>query len=401
MKRRIACCLLGLNFALGCAPVQHQRASPPKPSHEPRQAAGADAKRPARFDRVPEARALDAEPRGARQKSALKDRVPFQGAALEPVVEAQSEPACALPDSTLPHGFYRDDEHTAGQVVLTFDDGPTVNHTPRVLKLLERHGYQATFFLVGKNIRSNTYQLVQRMVEQGHTIGSHSYNHDVEMSFRDYGERTIGYIQGQHEATQMLIELALVATSAEDFREIYERVFGIPEGRYLSGTELRTQWPEWERRHFDLLRERGYPVVSRQDDTARPYPIVYSRPPGGGPYLGAPGRLRKLNDEALRRVGFLNVLWHDASGDTVDGVRNDPVALQGNLRRSVRRGGVALLHGYIRKDALEAFFGQLDAHDDWQVVSLDSYAQAKYGCSPKAVRHALMSARASALPEQG
>ncbi|MCA9627822.1 MAG: polysaccharide deacetylase family protein, partial [Myxococcales bacterium] len=281
---------------------------------------------------------------------------------------------------------------TAGEVVLTFDDGPTVNHTPRVLKLLERHGYAATFFLVGKNVRSNTYHLVQRMLEQGHTIGSHSYNHDVEMSFRD-NERSVGYIHGQHETTQILIELALLATSPEDFRAIYQRVFGIPEGRYLSGTELRTKWPEWEARHFELLRERGYPVLSREDDAARRYPVVYSRPPGGGPYLGSPKRLRKLNDAALERVGFLNVLWHDASGDTVEGVRNDSTALVGNLQRATRRGGVVLLHDYIRKDALETYLTELDKNDDWQVISLDSYSEAKYGCSPQAMRQALMAAR--------
>ncbi|MEZ4372398.1 MAG: hypothetical protein R3B07_16345 [Polyangiaceae bacterium] len=45
--------------------------------------------------------------------------------------------------------------------------------------------------------------------------------------------------------------------------------------------------------------------MSHEDDSARRYPIVYSRPPGGGhPYLGAPKRLRKLNDAAPRAVGF-------------------------------------------------------------------------------------------------
>lgn len=347
-------------------------------------------KTPARFSELPERHAVE-DVRGARQKSVPSDRVSDPGRSTQ--VDAMPlEAECVLPSVALPHGFYRDDAHTPGEVVLTFDDGPTVNHTPRVLKLLEKHGYAATFFLVGKNIRSNTYHLVQRMLEQGHTIGSHSYNHDVEMSFRD-SERSVGYIQGQHETTQILIELALLAASVEDFRAIYQRVFGVAEGRYLSGTELRTDWPKWEARHFELLRERGYPVLSHEDDSARRYPVVYSRPPGGGPYLGAPKRLRKLNDEALARVGFLNVLWHDASGDTVEGVRNDPVALSENLRRSTRRGGVVLLHDYIRKDALEAYLTQLDTNEDWQVVTLDSYSEAKYGCSSRAMRAAMMAAR--------
>ena len=34
--------------------------------------------------------------------------------------------------------------------------------------------------------------------------------------------------------------------------------------------------------------------------------------------------------------------------------------------------------------------------DDWQVVSLDSYSEAKYGCSPPALRQAMMAARPAA-----
>lgn len=61
-------------------------------------------------------------------------------------------------------------------ISLTFDDGPDPMITPRVLDLLEEYDVKAAFFLVGKNIEGNE-ALVQRMVEEGHVIGNHSYSH--------------------------------------------------------------------------------------------------------------------------------------------------------------------------------------------------------------------------------
>lgn len=61
-------------------------------------------------------------------------------------------------------------------VALTFDDGPDATFTPMLLDVLKKHKAKATFFLIGKNIAGNE-GLVQRMVDEGHTVGNHSYNH--------------------------------------------------------------------------------------------------------------------------------------------------------------------------------------------------------------------------------
>ncbi len=64
-----------------------------------------------------------------------------------------------------------------GAVALTFDDGPHPVMTPRILDLLDRYDYRATFFLVGKQAVMYP-DLVQEIVERGHEIGSHSYTHN-------------------------------------------------------------------------------------------------------------------------------------------------------------------------------------------------------------------------------
>ena len=63
-----------------------------------------------------------------------------------------------------------------GHFCLTFDDGPDPIMTPKILKILNKHGAKATFFLIGKNIISNE-ELVKKISEEGHSIGNHTYYH--------------------------------------------------------------------------------------------------------------------------------------------------------------------------------------------------------------------------------
>lgn len=62
------------------------------------------------------------------------------------------------------------------EVALTFDDAPDDQFTPLVLDVLKREGVQATFFVVGNRIEAHP-EVVQRIVEEGHLLGNHSYNH--------------------------------------------------------------------------------------------------------------------------------------------------------------------------------------------------------------------------------
>jgi len=65
----------------------------------------------------------------------------------------------------------------AGRMLyLTFDDGPDGAWTPVLLDLLRAHQACASFFLVGRNVERHP-ELVQRMVDEGHRLGNHSYTH--------------------------------------------------------------------------------------------------------------------------------------------------------------------------------------------------------------------------------
>ncbi|WP_343208046.1 delta-lactam-biosynthetic de-N-acetylase [Anaerolentibacter hominis] len=59
---------------------------------------------------------------------------------------------------------------------LTFDAGYENGNTPAILDALKKHNAPATFFVVGNYINTSP-DLVKRMVEEGHTVGNHTYNH--------------------------------------------------------------------------------------------------------------------------------------------------------------------------------------------------------------------------------
>lgn len=63
-----------------------------------------------------------------------------------------------------------------GYVALTFDDGPDPLYTPQVLDILARYGVPATFFTVGSHMMRHPH-LVERMIAEGHEVGSHTYSH--------------------------------------------------------------------------------------------------------------------------------------------------------------------------------------------------------------------------------
>jgi peptidoglycan-N-acetylglucosamine deacetylase len=63
-----------------------------------------------------------------------------------------------------------------GLVALTFDDGPDPRWTPRILDILKAKKVPATFFIVGENALTER-NLLNRMISEGHEIGSHTYTH--------------------------------------------------------------------------------------------------------------------------------------------------------------------------------------------------------------------------------
>ncbi|RKJ39404.1 delta-lactam-biosynthetic de-N-acetylase [Acutalibacter sp. 1XD8-33] len=70
------------------------------------------------------------------------------------------------------------------KLYLTFDAGFENGSTEKILDALKKHGVKATFFLVGNYFETQP-GLVRRMVEEGHTVGNHTYSHPDMSSIGD------------------------------------------------------------------------------------------------------------------------------------------------------------------------------------------------------------------------
>lgn len=89
--------------------------------------------------------------------------------ALEAEAETADEEELPAEDAS------EDDSAQMKHVYLTFDDGPSP-YTNTILDILQEYDVKATFFVVGKT-ENTAPPLYQRIVDEGHTLGMHSFSH--------------------------------------------------------------------------------------------------------------------------------------------------------------------------------------------------------------------------------
>ena len=75
-----------------------------------------------------------------------------------------------------------------GTISLTFDDGPHPDVTPKVLDVLREEGVKASFFVIGKNAEKHP-DLVRKIVDEGHIVGNHTYDHAYVFSKKKTDEQ--------------------------------------------------------------------------------------------------------------------------------------------------------------------------------------------------------------------
>lgn len=65
---------------------------------------------------------------------------------------------------------------------LTFDDGPTLKATGKILDVLKEENVKASFFVVGKHVKEHP-ELVNRAYKEGHYIANHGYSHNNKILY--------------------------------------------------------------------------------------------------------------------------------------------------------------------------------------------------------------------------
>ncbi|MEU5393368.1 polysaccharide deacetylase family protein [Streptomyces tibetensis] len=163
---------------------------------------------------------------------AATDRVPEEIMSGGPVIDARSgrTESLRVPDHHL---------------VLTFDDGPDPIWTPKVLDVLKEHDAHAVFFVTG-TMASRYPDLVRRMVEEGHEVGLHTFNHP-DLSYQS--KKRIDWELSQNQ-------LALSGAAG-----IRTSLFRPPYSSFADAMDNRS-WPVTE-----YIGERGYITVVNNTDS--------------------------------------------------------------------------------------------------------------------------------------
>ena len=274
-------------------------------------------------------------------------------------------------------GLYPAVEDYEGMLALTFDDGPHRSRTPIALDELAKHGLPATFFLTGNSVRASTYDLVQRMVDEGHELANHGWRHDTNMArLEGTPAEQIAYVTAEFELTQIRVDLALLAESAEDFEAMDDEVFGHLHRFHHDREEQLARMPRIRARHRALLDRHGY----LEGD--HPYTMRYVRPPGGNPYVGGRWTVeeRELFATAINRMGLIMVMWNSGSGDSNTKLskheREDPERVAATARDAAAKGGIYIAHDRIEPKALHAMIRAAVA-SPVDIVDLDTLREAK------------------------
>ncbi|HEV2594817.1 MAG TPA: polysaccharide deacetylase family protein, partial [Sphingomicrobium sp.] len=230
-----------------------------------------------------------------------------------------------------------------GLVALTFDDGPDPRWTPKVLDILKAKQVPATFFVVGENALTER-ELLQRMIREGHEVGSHTYTHPNLATV---------------DNTRTLFELNATQRLFQAFTGRTLKLFRAP---FFGDAEPTTQdeiLPVW------AAQNRGYISVGLHvdsEDWQRPgVPAIINNVLSR--IFTAPATCTETSEaQCSRNV----VLMHDSGGDRAETVAALPAIIDTLRARGYRFVPVSELAGLTRDQAMPPL-----SHSDFLAARVD------------------------------
>ena len=148
----------------------------------------------------------------------------FQEDGMPPVANASFEELAGY------DAYYAQD--TEEKIIyLTFDAGYEDGNTPIILDALKKHHVPAAFFVVGTFISENP-DLIQRMAEEGHIVGNHTYSHPdmSKISTKEDFRKELGQVE-----------------------DIYQEITGSPMVKYY-----RPPQGKYSETNLAMAKELGY-----------------------------------------------------------------------------------------------------------------------------------------------
>ncbi|MCD4748397.1 MAG: polysaccharide deacetylase family protein [Thermoanaerobaculales bacterium] len=156
------------------------------------------------------------------------------------------------------------DADATNQIALTFDDGPDPEVTPRVLEILAQQNCRATFFVIGERAEAQP-DLVRAVVQAGHDLGNHSWDHSSAFFF--------------HSPSQLAAQIDRTQDLLEELSGKRPRLFRPPAG--IRSPLLESQLARrnlalvsWNRRAFDTVERRPAKILRRMTKNLGPGDIL-------------------------------------------------------------------------------------------------------------------------------
>lgn len=170
---------------------------------------------------------------------------------------------------------------TGRVVALTFDDGPDPAHTGALLDILRDKSVPASFFVIGANALAAP-DILLRMVDEGHEIGSHTFLHPETR-----------HIAGLRLRLELNAVQRIVAATTGTSIRLYRPPYGRSDGP-VTGADLRALLP--------VLAE-GY-IVAGADSVPRDWEAI-----------SAEALVQEVQRDLAALSGGGVVVLHDAGGD--------------------------------------------------------------------------------------
>lgn len=125
---------------------------------------------------------------------------------------------------------------TDKNIYLTFDDGPSDSTTPLILDTLKEEQVTATFFIIGRQAELRP-TLIERIYQNGHALGIHSYSHDYKEIYAS--------------SDSLLRDIKKCSAVLERLLGLETDLYRFPGGSYNLRTELKECVTHAGYRYFD------------------------------------------------------------------------------------------------------------------------------------------------------
>jgi cellulose synthase/poly-beta-1,6-N-acetylglucosamine synthase-like glycosyltransferase/spore germination protein YaaH/peptidoglycan/xylan/chitin deacetylase (PgdA/CDA1 family) len=225
------------------------------------------------------------------------------------------------------------------KLVLSFDDGPDADWTPKILDVLQQKQAPGVFFVIGETANQED-TLVKREYALGNEIGNHTFTHP------DFENIPKSQLQIQLNLTEMFLESALGVKTL-----LFRPPYGI-DHQPETASEIQM---------LPIPQSMGYIIIGARID-----PHDWGEPNGGAPPPVATIVQRVMDDVTAGKGNI--ILLHDGGGNRANTVAALPQIIDGLRAKGYEFVSVSSLLGQTRAQLMPPL-----THKEWLMVRADAF----------------------------